>query len=146
MPIQNPLFERVYNQPDVTVTVNGVRIQGFAEGASVTVRPMGGEVQLTEGLDGPGINRATRQGGQIVLNLRESSPGNAIMQALRLQQDAAPVGAIVVVSTGVGAIETLSNALVSLPGDLATGDKKMGARTYTLTGTLLLYTPPVLVQ
>jgi hypothetical protein len=140
---QNPLVERVYNQNDITVSVNGIKIEGFMEGSSVKVAPAGGEVEITQGLDGPGLNRASRQGGRISMTLREGSSGHAVLQALRILQDQAPVGAIVIVSTGVGAVATLLNALVSLPGELSTGDKKQGSHEYHLVGTTLIQTPPV---
>ena len=147
MPLfQNPLSERVYNQNDITVSVNGVQLQGLFEGTPVVVHPRGGEIEITEGTDGPGLNRATKQGGEVRIRLRESSPGHAVLQALRVQQDNAPVGCIVIVSTGVGAVETLINAMVSLPGELSTGEKKMAGVEYTFRGTQLVHTPPVLAN
>jgi hypothetical protein len=142
----NPLSERAYNQADITVTVNGIPIQGLMEGTSVTVIPHGGEVEVTQGTDGPGLNVATKQGGEIRMTLRESSPGHAILQQLRTQQELAPVGVPVVIFTGVGAVETLLGSLVSLPGELTTGDKKQAARIYRFVGTTLNSMPsqPVL--
>jgi hypothetical protein len=44
----------------------------------------------------------------------------------------------VVIYTGTRAIVTLTDAVISLPGELQTGDKKQGSRTYEFTGTRMI--------
>lgn len=133
---------RAYNQKNTTVLVNGVPLVGLADGDSVKVTPAGGEVERTEGTDGPGLNQATNQGGDIEVELREDSPSIGYLDGLRLMQEqtAVPLPAVSVM-TGVLAIETLSFVMLARRGELATGGKKMGKRMWKFIGANLNYTP-----
>jgi hypothetical protein len=132
-----------YNQAAITAVVDGIPISGLHEGASCVIRPKGGEVVLTEGTDGPGANRATDQGGEIEITLRENSPAIAALEALRAVQAMSSLASVLVLFTGVQAIATLTDCLVSRPGELSTGDKKMAGRKFTFTGLTLIETAPL---
>lgn len=125
-------MRKVYNQHLVTLTVDGRQIKDFGEGTSITLTYDGGEVQKTQGTDGAGINRATRQGATIAFTVREDSDSRDFLRSLNLRQDDA-AGVSVVLRTGVDVIERMSDAYISQSGELATGDKMMGAIQYTLT-------------
>ena len=133
---------RAYNQKNTTVLVNGVPLIGLADGDSVKVTPAGGEVERTEGTDGPGLNQATNQGGDIEVELREDSPSIGYLDNLRLMQEqtSLPIPNVTVL-TGVLAVETLSMVMLSRRGELATGGKKMGKRMQKFIGTDLKFTP-----
>ena len=62
--------ESLYRQNWIAASYNGVTLQGLHEGGSITVRPRGGEVDLTEGTDGGYVNLATDQGIEIEITLR----------------------------------------------------------------------------
>ena len=130
-------MRRVYNQSQAAVYVDGVRIQGFADGGCIVVTPIGGEVEMTHGMDGPAVNQATNQGGTIKLRLRENSTSNGYLGTLRKAQEqgmASDDGVIVTVRSGVNVLHQLSTAFLSRPGELTTGDKKMGIKEWTFAG------------
>src|ERR1035441_6309951 len=133
---------RAYNQKSTTVLVNGVPLVGLADGDSVKVTAAGGEVERTEGTDGPGLNQATNQGGDIEVELREDSPSIGYLDNLRLMQETTslPIPNVIVM-TGVLAVETLSMVMLGRRGELSTGGKKMGKRAMKFIGTDLKYTP-----
>ena len=133
MPVRN------YSQAAITVVVDGIPVQGLMEGASLTIGYAGGEVQVTEGTDGPGLNRATRQGGRIVIHLQEGSPDNERFNLLARRQDLFPNGpdTSVAVYSGTERIFILGNSQIGVPGELTTGDKKQAGREYSFVGTVL---------
>lgn len=125
-------MRKVYNQKNLTITLDGVTMQDYMDGASVTIQYDGGEVDKTQGTDGAGINLATNQGMTIQFTLREESRSRAFLKALRLRQDNGGSGVTAVIRTGVNVLHTLTDAYISQPAALSTGDKKMGGVQYTL--------------
>lgn len=122
----------VYNQKNTTITIDGVTVQGYMDGASVVVTYDGGEVDKTQGTDGAGINLATNQGMTVQFTLRETSPSRAFLKALRLRQENGGSGVTVVVRTGANVLHMMPESYISQPAALNTGDKKMGGAQYTL--------------
>jgi hypothetical protein len=127
-------MKRIYNQSQASVYVDGVRVQGFAEGGCIIITPIGGEVEMTQGLDGGAPNQATNQGGTIKLCLRENSTSHSYFSNMRKAQEqgmASDDGFMVTVRSGIGVLHRLVGSLISRPGELTTGDKKMGVREWT---------------
>ena len=58
-------MRKVYNQKNMSLTIDGVNIQDFHEGATFVYTWDGGEVDKTQGTDGAGINIATNQGATL---------------------------------------------------------------------------------
>src|SRR5699024_11343763 len=56
----------------------------------------GGEVDKTQGTDGPGINLATNQGSTLQITLRETSRSIGFLQSLRTRQENGGAGVTVV--------------------------------------------------
>ncbi len=135
----NDLLPTVYSQANTKVFVDGVLVRGFMDGASITCTYDGGEIEKTEGCDGPGLNMARRQGGTIKFTLRETSPSVPILSALsHLQFMADIVSPIVIeVITGGGLSYTMVECLIQQPGELSTGDKKTGGVEFTFVGNWL---------
>ncbi len=125
-------MRRAYSQKNTTITIDGVIISGYMDGASVVVTHDGGEVDKTHGTDGPGINLATNQGMTIQFTLRENSTSREFLRALRIRQENGGDGVTCVVRTGVDVMHIMPFAYISHPGPLNTGDKKMGGIQYTL--------------
>ena len=125
----------IYNQNNVKLIFNGVPTQGFADGTSVTVEFVGGEVDITEGTDGGGLNIATTQGIRITATYRETSPSVDLFDAAIELQQRLSTPNIVLLQTGANVKYTLTNALVSKPDTLSSGDKKQGSQTYTFVAT-----------
>lgn len=121
-----------YNQKDLTLTIDGTTIQDFFEGASVVVTYDGGEVDKTQGTDSASINIATDQGMTLKFTLRETSRSRQYLADLRKRQYNGGSGVTVVLRTGADVLETMTDAYISNPGELSTGDKKMGSLQYTL--------------
>jgi hypothetical protein len=128
----------VYNQQSVSVIVGGRIMSDLMEGTSITVTHRGGEVDITEGTDGPGLNRATDQGGQIKFTLKENSADYDYLKNIRNQQAfQSEASGNVVVTTGTRDIITISDYLISLPGERTTGDKKMAGVEFTIVGLVI---------
>ena len=121
-----------YNQKDLTLTVDGVNIQDMHEGASVVFTYDGGEVDKTQGTDGASINIATNQGATIKFTLRETSKSRQFLSDLRKRQYNGGQGVTVVLRTGADVLEIMTDAYLGNPGELSTGDKKMGGIQYIL--------------
>lgn len=122
----------VYNQKNTTLTVDGVTVQDFGEGTSITFTYDGGEVQKTQGTDGAGINIATNQGATVAFTLRETSRSRQFLADIRKRQENGGEGVTVVLRTGADVLETMTGAFIGLPGELATGDKVQGSVQYTM--------------
>lgn len=126
------MARRSYNQKNLTLTVGGVTIQDFFEGASVVYTLDGGEVDKTQGTDGASINIATNQGSTIKFTIRETSRSRDYLDTVRRRQENGGLGVTVVLRTGADVLETMTDAYIGRPGELSTGDKKMGGIQYTM--------------
>ena len=122
----------IYNQKNLVLTIDGVTIQDFFEGASIVYTYDGGEVDKTQGTDGASINIASDQGATIKFTLRETSRSHQFLSDLRKRQYNGGSGVTVVLRTGADVLETMTDAYISRPGELSTGDKKQGSMQYTL--------------
>lgn len=122
----------VYNQKNLVLTVDGTTVQDFFEGASIVFTYDGGEVDKTQGTDGASINIATNQGATIKFTLRETSRSRQFLADLRKRQYNGGAGVTVVLRTGADVLETMTDAYLGNPGELSTGDKKMGGIQYTM--------------
>lgn len=126
-------MRRVYNQKNTTLTIDGVTIQDFFEGASIVFTYDGGEVDKTQGTDGASVNIATKQGATVKFTLRETSRSRPFLHQLNLRQYNGGAGVTVIFRTGADVLEAMVNAYIGNPGELSTGDKKQGGIQYTLT-------------
>jgi hypothetical protein len=127
--------KEIYNQKNTKVILNGIATQGYAEGTSITVEFVGGEADISEGTDGGGLNIATVQGIRVTASYRETSPSNDLLSAAIEAQQNLSTTNVVLLQTGANVKYTLTNALVSKPETLSTGDKKQGSQTYTFVAT-----------
>lgn len=127
--------KEIYNQRNNKLIWNGVALSGYAPDTSISVEFVGGEVDITEGTDGGGLNIATTQGIRVTLALRETSPSAELLNAsIELQQLLSTTG-VLMLQTGANVKYTITNALVSKPDTLSTGGKTQGSQTYTFVGT-----------
>lgn len=127
--------KEIYNQKNNKVIFNGIVLQGLANGTSIEVEFVGGEVEITEGTDGGGLNIATDQGIRIGVTLRETSPSIDVIETARTLQNQLSTPNLVMLQTGADVKYTVTNALVSRPDSLSTGDKQQGSVKYTFVGT-----------
>jgi len=130
--------KEIYNQLHNKVVFNGISLQGYADGTSIEVEYVGGEVDITEGTDGGGLNIATDQGMRIRVTLRETSPSIDVIETARLAQNQLSTPNVVLLQTGADVKYTITNALVSKPETLTTGDKTQGSVQYTFVGTQIV--------
>lgn len=130
--------KEIYNQLHNKVVFNGITLQGFADGTSIEVEHVGGEVDITEGTDGGGLNIATDQGMRIRVTLRETSPSIDVIETARTAQNQLSTPNLVLLQTGADVKYTITNALVSKPETLTTGDKTQGSVQYTFVGTQIV--------
>jgi hypothetical protein len=127
--------KEIYNQRNNKLIWNGVALSGYAPDTSISVEFVGGEVEITEGTDGGGLNIATTQGIRVTLALRETSPSAELLNAsIEAQQLLSSTG-VLMLQTGANVKYTITNALVSTPDTLSTGGKTQGSQTYTFVGT-----------
>ncbi len=125
------MYDMIYRQQVTAVIFNGLPLQGLAEGASVRIKPLGGNVQVTEGTDGPGINIAAKQGHIIEVDIREDSGDHEYLMDVNRNQAEGGPGVPLALYMGTDRVFSCAEAYVGAPGDLSTGDKKMGKQTYT---------------
>ena len=130
--------KEIYNQKNTKVVFNGVTLQGYSDGTSIEVEFVGGEVDITEGTDGGGLNLATDQGVKVRVTLRETSPSIDVIETARLAQSQLTTPSTVLIQTGANVKYTITNALVSKPGTLTTGDKTQAGVQYEFVGTQLV--------
>lgn len=126
-------MRKLYNQKNLVMTIDGYNIQDFHEGATCVFTYDGGEVDKTQGTDGASVNLATDQGATIRITLRESSRSLQFFNDLRARQYNGGTGVTVTFRTGTDIIHTMTDAYVGNPGELSTGDKKMGGITFVVT-------------
>ena len=126
------MARRVYNQKNLTLTIDGTTIQDYFEGTAIIYTYDGGEVDKTQGTDGASINIATHQGSTIKFTLREVSRSRAFLNALNLRQYNGGAGVTVILRTGADVLETMTDAYIGRPAELSTGDKKQGGLQYTM--------------
>ena len=125
-------MRRVYNQKNLTLTVDGSTIQDFHEGATVVYTYDGGEVDKTQGTDGASINLATNQGATIKFTLRETSRSRSFLNSIRIRQENGGPGVTCILRTGADVLHTLTDSYIGREGELSSGDKKQGGIQYTL--------------
>ena len=127
--------KEIYNQKNTKLIFNGIVTQGFAEGTSISVEFVGGDVDITAGTDGGGLNIGTIQGIKITATYRETSPSvDMLNAAISLQQQLSSKN-VVMLQTGANVKYTLSPCLVSKPGNLTSGDAKQGSQEFTFVAT-----------
>jgi len=126
------MARKVYNQKNMTLTVDGTTIQDFHEGATIVFTHDGGEVDKTQGTDGASINMATDQGTTVKFTLRETSRSRQFLGDLKKRQYNGGAGVTVVLRTGSDVLETMTDAYIGNPGELSSGDKKMGGIQFTM--------------
>jgi len=122
----------LYAQNRHTLVVDGVPIQGFAEGDFLSVKLDGNAAERSQGADGPSMSLSTAQGGNITMSLQPTSPALGAMYALRDQQARDPRMFSIVLISGV---EELINAGGCAFGDLPqflTGGPTMQPRQFSI--------------
>jgi len=127
--------KEIYNQRNNKLIWNGVALSGYAPDTSITVEFVGGEVDITEGTDGGGLNIATTQGIRVTVALRETSPSADILNSSIEMQQLLSTSGVLMLQTGANIKYTITNALVSKPDTLSTGGKTQGSQSYTFVGT-----------
>lgn len=126
---------KLYNQGNLSASFNGIDLEGFMDGAPFTIEEIGGEVDITEGTDGGGLNQATAQGIKISIIFRETSASLDMLNTARILQQKTGVSSVFVVRSGANVLYTISNAMVGKPESLSTGDKKQGGQSIPFVGT-----------
>lgn len=128
-------IKKVYNQRNCSASFNGIGLKGLMDGTSIVLERVGGEVDITEGTDGGGLNQATDQGVRVSITFRETSQSISMLETAKTLQQRTGVTSVFVLRTGADMLVTITNAMVSNPSSLSTGDKKQGGITYTFVGT-----------
>ena len=141
-----PVFSKIYQQKDCSVNISGRKIGGFMDGSSILVRFDGGEVAKTEGTDGPGLNRATAQGGTLEFTIRENSGDYQFLYGLFIAQSASGLTTAATFSSGSKVLFTFMDAILSLPGEMNTGDKKAAGVKFTLISRAIIPVDVGLIQ
>lgn len=71
-----------YDFKQVVVIFNGFQIQGYAEGAEVSIEYNEDMFTLQVGADGPGTrSKSNNESGRVTLPLMQSSPSNDVLSA-----------------------------------------------------------------
>lgn len=133
-----PFFSKIYSQKDCKLMVSGKIISGFMDGAPFRVTFDGGEVDKTEGTDGPGLNRATGQGGTLSFTIRETSGDYQFLHGLWVAQGATGLTTVATFSSGARVLFNMADCLVSLPRELSTGDKRQGGVEFIIVSRAIV--------
>lgn len=122
----------LYAQNRHIFILDGIPLQGFADGDWLEVKKDGGAAARTNGGDGPAMNISTEQGGSITLSLLPTSPALGSIYAIRDQQAKTPrlFGAALV--TGVEEIITAGGCAFSDLPQFTTGGDKMTPRKFLI--------------
>ncbi len=141
-----PVFSKIYSQKDCRLMVAGKPISMFMDGAPFRITFDGGEVEKTEGTDGPGLNRATGQGGTLSFTIRETSGDYSFLHGLWVAQGASGLTTIATFSSGAKVLYNLADCLISLPRELNTGDKKQGGVEFVIISRAIIPVDIGLIQ
>ena len=121
----------LYGQQRHIVVVDGISLNGFAEGDYLQFKADGNAATRTQGGDGPSMNLSTPQGGQVTLSLNPTSPAIGPMYALREQQRANPRLFNISVVTGVEEIIQANGCAFGDLPQFSSGGSTMQGRQFT---------------
>jgi len=122
----------IYMQQRHTLIIDGVPINGFAEGDYIRVKLDGNAAQRTQGGDGPTMNLTVKQGGQLNISLLPTSPALGTLYALREKQHTNPRLFSVVLMSGVEEVITASGCAFGDLPEFSTGGPTMQPRQFSL--------------
>ena len=122
----------LYAQNRHTLIVDGVAIQGFAEGDFLSVKQDGNAAARTQGADGPSMNISSAQGGNITIELQPTSPALGQLYALREQQLREPRMFSIVLVSGVDETINAAGCAFGEQPQFATGGPTMQGRQFSI--------------
>lgn len=123
-------MENIYLQNRHTLVINGIPIQGFAEGDFIGIKLDGAAAARTKGGDGPAMNISTDQGGQMKISLLPTSPALGAMYAIREEQKQNPSFFSIVLMSGVGELIAAAGCAMGEPSEAKTGGPTMQPREF----------------
>jgi hypothetical protein len=122
----------IYMQARHTLVIDGVPVQGFAEGDFLQVKIDGNAAERTKGGDGPAMNISTHQGGNITISLLPVSPALGTLYGIREAQRSNPRMFSVVIMSGTEEIITAAGCAFGDLPQFATGGPTQSARQFSL--------------
>ena len=122
----------LYAQGRHVLIIDGVPIQGFAEGDHIQVKLDGNAAARTLGGDGPAMNLSVAQGGKLTCSLQPVSPALGVLYALRDEQRSNPRLFSVVLMTGVEEVITASGCAFGDLAQFATGGPTQQPRAFDI--------------
>ena len=122
----------LYAQNRHTLIVDGVAIQGFAEGDFLSVKQDGNAAARTQGADGPSMNISSAQGGNITIELQPTSPALGQLYALREQQLREPRMFSIVLVSGVDETINAAGCAFGEQPQFSTGGPTMQGRQFSI--------------
>jgi hypothetical protein len=122
----------LYSQARHVLIIDGVPMEGFAEGDHMQIKLDGNAAARTMGGDGPAMNISVAQGGKLTLSLQPVSPVLGTLYALREEQQANPRLFSVVLMTGVEEVITASGCAFGDLPQFATGGPTQQARQFDI--------------
>ena len=123
-----------YNPADVTVSVGGGTITGFADGTFVLVAMDEDAFTKQQGADGEGgRSKSNNYGGSITITLMQTSDGNDILSSLALADRLTSAGLfpIMVKDSNGRSLAVAENAWVRKSADAEYG-KELGSREWVI--------------
>ena len=123
-------MNNIYLQQRHTVILDGVPIQGFAEGDWMGIKLEGAGASRSKGGDGPAMNVTTDQGGQITVTLNPTSPALGFFYGLRDAQKISPRFFSIIVMSGVGEVLMASGCAMGELAQIKSGGPTMQGREF----------------
>lgn len=122
----------LYSQNRHVVVIDGIPIQGFAEGDYMQIKLDGNAAEITKGGDGPAMNISTAQGGEVTIGLQPTSPALGTLYAIREEQANNPRLFTVALVTGVEEVISASGCAFGDLPQFQTGGPTMQGRQFPM--------------
>ena len=123
-------MQNIYLQARHSLIIDGVPIQGFAEGDWMEIKLEGAAATRTKGGDGPSMNITADQGGSITISLKPTSPALGSLYGLRDAQKINPRFFSIILMSGVGEVVMASGCAMGEPAQIKGGGPAMQAREF----------------
>lgn len=120
----------LYAQNRHILIVDGVPVNGFADGDFMQVKLDGNVAARTQGADGPAMNVSTAQGGQVTLSLLPTSPALGVLYALLDSQKSSPRFFSIVLVSGVEEVIQADSCCFGELPQFASGGPTMQPRQF----------------
>lgn len=121
----------LYSQNRHTLIIDGIPIDGFADGDYIQIKEDGNAATRSFGGDGPSMSIATDQGGNLTLGLYPNSPVIGALYTMRKQQKENPRLFNIILLSGVDELINFNGCAFGDQPQLGSGGPTMQPRQFS---------------